>query len=78
MRKTFDNQGNATQAGNVVNGEPLNVSLIDSLRLIADRTWLAEAARITPASSGGRTPGVDGVDKTMMTKPSPGTGDDPC
>jgi RNA-directed DNA polymerase len=37
------------------------------LRLIADRTWLAEAARITLASSGARTPGVDGVDKAMMT-----------
>jgi RNA-directed DNA polymerase len=36
------------------------------LRLIADRTWLAEAARITLASSGARTPGVDGVDKVMM------------
>ncbi|MDH5725945.1 MAG: hypothetical protein OEY60_10790 [Nitrospira sp.] len=38
------------------------------LRRIADRTWLAEAARITLASSGARTPGVDGVDKTMMTE----------
>ncbi|MBX3324465.1 MAG: reverse transcriptase domain-containing protein [Nitrospira sp.] len=37
------------------------------LRLIADRTWLAEAVRITLASSGARTPGVDGVDKAMMT-----------
>src|SRR5664280_2902680 len=36
------------------------------LRLIADRTWLSEAARITLASSGARTPGVDGVDKRMM------------
>ena len=36
------------------------------LRLIADRTWLAEAARITLASSGARMPGVDGVDKAMM------------
>jgi RNA-directed DNA polymerase len=36
------------------------------LRLIADRTWLAEAARITLASSGARTPGVDGIDKQMM------------
>jgi hypothetical protein len=36
------------------------------LRLIADRTWLAEAARITLASSGARTPGVDGVDKDTM------------
>ena len=37
------------------------------LRLIADSAWLAEAARITLASSGARTPGVDGVDKAMMT-----------
>src|SRR5664280_457924 len=36
------------------------------LRLIADRNWLSEAARITLASSGARTPGVDGVDKRMM------------
>ncbi|WP_445344277.1 reverse transcriptase domain-containing protein, partial [Caballeronia calidae] len=36
------------------------------LRLIADREWLSEAARITLASSGARTPGVDGVDRRMM------------
>src|SRR5665213_419551 len=36
------------------------------LRLIADRDWLSEAARITLASSGARTPGVDGVDKRML------------
>src|ERR1039458_2267137 len=36
------------------------------LRLIADRNWLSEAARITLVSSGARTPGVDGVDKRMM------------
>ncbi|EEF27666.1 conserved hypothetical protein, partial [Ricinus communis] len=36
------------------------------LRLIADRDWLSEAARITLASSGARTPGVDGVDKRRM------------
>ncbi len=36
------------------------------LRLIADTSWLAEAARITLASSGARTPGVDGVDRQMM------------
>ena len=36
------------------------------LRLIADRNWLSEAARITLASSGARTPGVDGIDKRMM------------
>ncbi|MFL9907853.1 hypothetical protein [Paraburkholderia sp. RL17-337-BIB-A] len=36
------------------------------LRLIADKDWLSEAARITLASSGARTPGVDGVDRRMM------------
>jgi RNA-directed DNA polymerase len=36
------------------------------LRLVADRSWLAEAARITLASSGARTPGVDGIGKSMM------------
>jgi len=36
------------------------------LRLIADRNWLSQAARITLASSGARTPDVDGVDKCMM------------
>lgn len=36
------------------------------LRIIADRSWLAEAARITLASSGARTPGIDGVDKHAM------------
>lgn len=36
------------------------------LRLIADRDWLNEAARITLASSGARTPCVDGVDKLML------------
>ena len=36
------------------------------LRLIADRDWLSEAARITLASSGARTLGVDGVDRRMM------------
>jgi retron-type reverse transcriptase len=29
------------------------------LRLIANREWLAEAARIVLASSGARTPGID-------------------
>ena len=33
------------------------------LRLIAQPTWLAEAARITLASAGARTPGIDGVRK---------------
>jgi len=36
------------------------------LRLVADRTWLSEAARITLSSSGARTPGVDRADKRMM------------
>ena len=36
------------------------------LRLVADRTWLGEAARITLASSGAKTPGVDGIDKVQM------------
>ena len=30
------------------------------------RGWLKEAARITLASKGARTPGVDGVDRGMM------------
>ena len=36
------------------------------LRIIADRSWLAKAARITLASSGARTPGIDGIDKQAM------------
>jgi len=36
------------------------------LRLIADRKWLAEAARIVLASSGARTPGIDGMDKRRL------------
>jgi group II intron reverse transcriptase/maturase len=36
------------------------------LRLIAAGTWLAEAARVTLASRGARTAGVDGVDKECM------------
>jgi RNA-directed DNA polymerase len=36
------------------------------LRLIADREWLAEAARIVLASSGARTPGIDGMDKQRL------------
>ena len=36
------------------------------LRLIADRAWLAEAARIVLASRGARTPGMDGMDKQQM------------
>src|SRR6185437_3435422 len=36
------------------------------LRLIADRTWLAEAARVTLASGGARTAGIDGIDKQLL------------
>jgi len=36
------------------------------LRLIAKREWLAEAARITLASNGANTPGIDGIDKQRM------------
>ena len=36
------------------------------LRLIADRKWLAEAARVVLASRGARTPGIDGMDKQRL------------
>ena len=36
------------------------------LRLITDRNWLAEAARIVLASSGASTPGLDGMDKQRL------------
>ena len=36
------------------------------LRLIADREWLAEAARVVLASRGARTPGIDGMDKRRL------------
>jgi group II intron reverse transcriptase/maturase len=36
------------------------------LRLIANREWLAEAARMVLASSGARTPGTDGMDKQKL------------
>ena len=36
------------------------------LRLITQPEWLAEAARITISSKGAHTPGVDGVNKTML------------
>ena len=36
------------------------------LRLIAERDWLAEAARIVLASSGARTTGIDGMDKQRL------------
>lgn len=36
------------------------------LRMIADRFWLQEAARIVLASKGAKTPGIDGIDKQAM------------
>lgn len=36
------------------------------LRMIANRSWLQEAARVTLASSGAKTPGIDGIDKQAM------------
>lgn len=36
------------------------------LRLIANWSWLQEAARVTLASSGSKTPGIDGMDKQAM------------
>ena len=36
------------------------------LRLIANRDWLAEAARIVLASRGAKTAGIDGIDKRHM------------
>jgi len=36
------------------------------LRLIANRDWLAEAARIVLASRGARTAGIDGIDQRSM------------
>lgn len=36
------------------------------LRVMTNRSWLHEAARITLASSGAKTPGVDGIDKQAM------------
>jgi group II intron reverse transcriptase/maturase len=41
------------------------------LRVIVDRSWLQEAARITLASRGARTPGIDGVDKQRMERELP-------
>jgi group II intron reverse transcriptase/maturase len=38
------------------------------LRLIANRSWLQEAARVTLASRGARTPGIDGIDKQAMER----------
>jgi RNA-directed DNA polymerase len=36
------------------------------LRMIANRSWLQEAARVTLTSRGARTPGIDGIDKQAM------------
>ncbi len=36
------------------------------LRIIVNRSWLLEAARVTLASSGAKTPGIDGIDKQAM------------
>lgn len=36
------------------------------LRMTAERPWLQEAARVTLASKGARTPGIDGMDKQAM------------
>ena len=36
------------------------------LRLITDRNWLGEAARIVLASKGANTPGLDGMDKRRL------------
>lgn len=36
------------------------------LRLMADRSWLQEAARVTLASKGAHTSGVDGINKQIM------------
>lgn len=41
------------------------------LRLVTNRSWLWEAARITLASSGARTPGIDGVNKRKMEENLP-------
>jgi len=36
------------------------------VRLIAHPVWLAEAARVTLASSGAKSPGIDGMDKSKL------------
>lgn len=38
------------------------------LRMIADRSWLREAARVTLTSKGAKTPGIDGIDKQAMER----------
>jgi len=37
-------------------------------RLIANRDWLAEAARIVLASAGANTPGIDGIGKLRLER----------
>jgi RNA-directed DNA polymerase len=41
------------------------------LRVIADRSWLQEAARVALASRGAGTPGIDGMDKHAMESELP-------
>jgi RNA-directed DNA polymerase len=41
------------------------------LRLIASRSWLQEATRITLTASGAKTPGVDGVERDMFRQQLP-------
>ena len=36
------------------------------LRMVANRSWLQEAARVTLASRGAKTPGIDGIDEQAM------------
>lgn len=36
------------------------------LRIMTDRSWLQEAARVTLASSGAKSPGIDGINKQTM------------
>ena len=38
------------------------------LRMVANRSWLQEAARVTLASSGAKTPGIDGLDKQALER----------
>lgn len=41
------------------------------LRIVTDRSWLQEAARVTLASKGAKTPGIDGMDKRAMESDLP-------
>ena len=38
------------------------------LRMITNRSWLQEAARVTLASSGAKTPSMDNIDKQVMER----------